>query len=151
MLGKTFKLLAGLVTGPFAKIAKAYVESRENVEKARIEASVRKDVLTQDLKRALLEDAQARDVVVAQMIQEDRKRSETSWIRPVTIGMSLVFWSALVLSQARWIGYEKSNQLLPIIWDMPSGQYGELLFYLPMGVIGTFVLARPLEKIWGKK
>lgn len=151
MIKRTLKWLVSWITGPASKLATAYIESRENVAKAQIEASVKKEVLTADLKKALLDDAATRDALVSQIIASDRSQSATRWVRPVTVGLSLSMWTALVLSQARWIGYEASNQLLPIVWDIPPGQYGEFLFYLPMGVIGTFVLARPIEKLWGRK
>lgn len=148
---RALKWLVSWVTGPVSKIAKSYIESRENVEKAKLEASVKKEVLTKEVQEALLADAGKRDALVADILAADRTQSATRWVRPVAVGLSISFWTALVLSQARWLGYDASNQLLPVVWDMPPGQYGELLFYLPMGVIGTFVLARPLEKIWGKK
>lgn len=123
----------------------SYIKGRENVAVRKIERQAQRDVLSAQIKAKILESTDKTQQLVSHIIADDRKDIRTSWIRPVAVGLSLIMWTALVLSQIRLAG--SGAQLLPITWDMPPGEYGELLFMLPVGIIGTFIIGRPIEKI----
>ena len=146
MITSIAKTLLGWVTGPFTSIAKGYLEAKANVEIKQIERQTSKDVITAEVKKAIIKDVAQRDKLVAKVIEIDREQSRTAWIRPVTVALSLVFWVVIALTQMRYNG----APLLPLTLTVPDGGYGELLFYFPMGVIGTFTILRPLEKVFSK-
>ena len=142
MIKKIFNWLMGPITG----MVKAYVEAKANVEIKQIERQTSKDVITAEVKKAIINDAAQRDALVAKVVEADRKNSNTSWIRPVVVGLSIAYWVIIALTQMQYNG----TPLLPLTLTIPAGGYGELLFYFPMGVIGTFLILRPIEKVFMK-
>lgn len=136
------RTVLGWVTGPITRIGEAYVTGRQNAELRRIDREVQRDFLTTQLQQAALEDDYKRQELLAGIIRRDRGDWKTSWIRPVTAGLALVFWLALTLSQIELGG----SGILPIIWHIPPGALGNIFTAFPMGVLATFYIARPLEK-----
>lgn len=142
MIDKIVNWLMGPITG----MVKAYVEAKANVEIKQIERQTSKDVITAEVKKAIINDAAQRDALVAKVVEADRKNSNTSWIRPVVVGLSIAYWVIIALTQMQYNG----TPILPLTLTIPAGGYGELLFYFPMGVIGTFLILRPIEKVFMK-
>ena len=142
MIKKIFNWLMGPITG----MVKAYLEAKANVEIKQIERQTSKDVITAEVKKAIINDAAQRDALVAKVVEADRKNSNTSWIRPVVVGLSIAYWVIIALTQMQYNG----TPILPLTLTIPAGGYGELLFYFPMGVIGTFLILRPIEKVFMK-
>lgn len=138
ILNKIFEWL----TGPLTRIGEKYIEGRNNAEMARIEREAARDFINGQLKEAALEDDYKRAELLAAVIRRDRGDWKTSWIRPVTAGIALVFWLALCLSQIQIGG----NGILPIVWHVPPGLLGQAFLAFPMGVLATFYIARPIEK-----
>ncbi len=136
------KIISWLL-GPITSIAGSYIEARANIELKKNEREAQKDVLTAKLQQAAIRDRAQHDKLIKAVLTEDRQVSATSWIRPVTVGLALVFWTIVALTQMRYNG----NPVLPITLTVPPGRYGDLLFYLPFGVIGTFTVMRPFEKM----
>lgn len=146
VMNRIFKALVGWLTGPFTALAQSYMEAKANVEIKQIERQTSKDVITAEVKKAILSDAANRDALVAKVVEADRQRSNTAWIRPVVVGLSIAYWVIIALTQMQYNG----SPILPLTLTIPAGGYGELLFYFPMGVIGTFTILRPLEKVFMK-
>ena len=140
MIKTAFKWLMGPVTS----IIDSWVEAKSNVQLTEIERQAKKDALTADIRKTIIADAQMRDRVVTNIIADDRRDTRTSWIRPVTVGLSLVYWVIIAGTQMQYLD---GTPVIPLQLTIPSGEYGELLFALPLGIIGTFVLVRPFEKI----
>ncbi len=140
-----FKLLLNWLLGPITSIAESYLEAKAKVAIKKEERQTQKDVLLSKLKHAAMKDRAQHDKLIKAVLTEDRKASTTAWIRPVTVAMSLVFWAIVALTQMRYNG----NPILPLTLTVPPGRYGDLLFYLPFGVIGTFTVMRPFEKMVG--
>lgn len=139
---KILKWLAGPVTA----LAQTYIQSRENAAVRKMEREIERDFLENQIKASLIEDgAKARELAAA-ILRRDRGDNRTSWIRPVTAGLALVWWTALNLSQMQWVGYAASDALLPVIWHVPPGALGKAFLAFPMGVLATFYIARPFEK-----
>ena len=137
------KMIAGWITGPLTSVVSSWAEAKANVQITEIERQVKKDVLTADVRKTIIADAQIRDKVVNGIIADDRRDTRTAWIRPTTVGLAIGYWVIVALTQLQYNG----TPLLPLTLTVPDGQYGELLFYFPMGIIGTFTILRPLEKV----
>jgi hypothetical protein len=142
------RFLTGLITGPASAMMTAYIASRERSQSAALEREVKRDFMHNELQKAMLNDDYKRNELASNIIRRDRGDSRTSWIRPVTAAMALVFWMVLTLTQMRWVGYAASNQLLPITWDVPPGTLGTLFTAFPLGVLTTFYISRPIEKFF---
>lgn len=138
------KTIIGWLVGPFTGIVKSWVQAKANVQLTQIERQAQKDVLTADIRKTIIADAQIRDRVVTNIIADDRRDTRTAWIRPVTVGLSILFWIIIAGTQMQ---HMDGTPVIPFILTIPDGGYGELLFALPLGIIGTFVIGRPFEKI----
>lgn len=136
------KTILGWITGPITKIGEVYVEGRNKAEMKRLENEEKRDFLRNEMQKALLEDGFKADQLVAQIIRNERGDAKTSWIRPVTAVIALVFWVALALSQITLGG----AGILPIVWHVPPGMLGQAFLAFPMGVLATFYIVRPFEK-----
>lgn len=136
------KTILAWVTGPFTKLATVYMESKARYNDAALEREVKRDFMHRELTELAMDDDYKRTAMIASIIRNDRGDWKTSWIRPLTAGMALVFWLALCLSQIELGG----NGILPIIWHVPPGLLGQAFLSFPMGVLATFFLARPFEK-----
>jgi len=134
------------VTGPLSAIGEKYVEGRNKAREMALENQAKRDFMRDQMERALLDDDFKRQEMVAQVQRNDRGDHRTSWIRPVTAAMALVFWLALTLSQIVWVGWQGSDALLPVVWHVPPGALGTLFTAFPMGVLASFYIARPFEK-----
>lgn len=143
---KIFKWLAG----PFTTLATKWITSRDLAAERKMEAEITRDFLENQIKAVMIEDnGKARELSSA-ILRRDRGDHRTAWIRPVTAGIALVWWVALSLSQMVWVGYGYSNALLPIVWHLPPGLLGQAFLGFPMGVLASFYIARPFEKLLGK-
>jgi hypothetical protein len=118
------------------------MKGKADAQLKQIEAEETRNFIRGQLKEAILDDDYKRQQMVANILRRDRGDNRTSWIRPVTAVLALVFWLALTLSQIELGG----NGILPIIWNVPPGKLGALFLGFPMGVLATFYIARPFEK-----
>jgi hypothetical protein len=139
------KLLKWLA-GPLTDIATKYMSIRENAADRKMDRLIQRDFLENEIKKAMVADHTKAQALSAAILRRDRGDSRTSWIRPVTAGIALVWWFALMLSQIEWIGYSTSKALLPVIWQIPPGLLGQAYMMFPMGVLASFYVARPFEK-----
>ena len=149
MIATSSRMIATLLrwlTGPFTAIINGYMEAKANVKIKQIERQTSKDVISAEVKQAIIKDVAQRDKLVAKVVAADREQSRTAWIRPVVVGLAIAYWVSVALTQMQYNGVP----LLPLTLTVPAGGYGELLFYFPMGVIGTFTILRPLEKVFMK-
>jgi hypothetical protein len=136
------KLLLGWISGPVTAIGAKYIEGKNNANMKRLENEEQRSFIRGQLELAVLDDDYKRGAMVEAIIRNDRGDYKTSWIRPVTAVLALVFWLALTLSQIEWGG----TGLLPITWNVPPGPLGKLFLAFPMGVLTSFFIARPFEK-----
>lgn len=134
------------VTGPLTRIAEIYMQGKNDAEQKRLENQAQRDLITKELKAALLADDFKRAELAKAVLRRDRGDNRTAWIRPVTAGLALTMWLALTLSQIVWVGWGQSDQLLPIVWNVPPGDLGTMFTAFPMGVLASFYIARPIEK-----
>lgn len=134
--------LLSVITGPITKMTEAYISYQENTAMAKIEREVQRDFLTAEIRKAMLEDGSKGRELAAAILRRDRGDRLTSWIRPTTAAMALLFWALLALSQMVWGG----NGILPIVWNVPPGLLGQVFLGFPMGILATFYVARPFEK-----
>ena len=142
------KTILAWLTGPLTTLSQSWIEGRYDAEQAKIEREVKKDFLRTEIKKELLTDDGKRAAMLANIIRNDRGDNRTAWIRPVTAGMALVFWTMLTLSQMVWVGWSTSVQLLPIVWNIPPEPLGTMMVAFPMGVLASFYIARPFEKFF---
>jgi hypothetical protein len=134
------------VAGPLTTLANKWVESRDRAAERKMEAAITREFMENQIKSVMVEDeAKARQLSAA-ILRRDRGDDRTSWIRPVTAALALIWWGSLTLSQMVWVGYGNSNALLPIVWHIPPGLLGQAYMMFPMGVLATFYVARPFEK-----
>lgn len=138
------KMVLGWITGPITSIGKSYMEAKANVEIRELEMEAKKELYNKEVKEAIIADNALTNKLVSNIMAEDRKSWSTAWVRPVTLTLAIIYWIIIAGSQMRWAG---GAQVIPVTLDFPAGEYGQLLMYFPMGVIGTFTVMRPLEKI----
>lgn len=143
---KLIKSIFGWLAGPATRIAETYMKQRADVEMRRIEQQEARDLIRGSLRDHMLTNEGRKQELVKAIMRRDRGDWRTSWIRPVTAAMALVFWAALTLSQIELGG----NGILPIIWNVPPGFLGQVFLAFPAGVLATFTVVRPIEKIWSK-
>lgn len=150
MLKALFGLIKGgfgsAITGPIASVITSYTNSKEATEQKRIERKAKRDFIDSELRKAMLDDDWRREQLANGILRRDRGDYRTAWIRPLTAALAILFWVALTLSQIEWVGYEASNALLPIVWQVPPGLLGQIFLTFPMGVLATFYVTRSYEK-----
>lgn len=138
-----FSTILSVLTGPFRAIAEAYITAKANTDLAVIERGVQQDVLTADIKKAVLESDDAMAEVIQRIMRDDMTDSRTSWIRPVTAGLSITFWVLLFGSQIEVGG----DGIIPLIFHVPPGNLGVMYLAFPAGILATFYITRPFEKM----
>ncbi len=132
------------LTGPLTHLGSAWVEGRQNVELQRIEREAQRDLLSNEMKKAVLENDALMAQYAQRIMQQDAAGGwRTSWIRPVTAGISIIFWVLLMGSQIEVGG----NGIIPLIFHVPPGNLGVLYLAFPAGVLATFYITRPFEKL----
>lgn len=139
------RTILGWLTGPLTALGTMYMESKNSSELAQIEREVKKDFLHKELATMALDDDLQRQRMVEAIISDDRGDARTSWIRPLTAALAILFWLALTLSQIVWVGYG-NGQLLPVVWNVPPGALGQVFTAFPLGVLASFYISRPIEK-----
>ena len=128
-----WKAVIGVVTGPFARMGEAWVKARGDVELRRVERDMERDVITGDVRRAILDSEEMTQRLTSKIISEDRRNDKTSWIRPFTAKLSIAFWAFVCLTNLTWKGEYLTNMAISV----PDGPIGVMM----VGAVARVVAA----------